>query len=107
MVPAAPVPVVPAAPGGAATLLARLQQQHQQLQQLQLADAAPPAGAPASAPDPIERVDDADMPQQLVLQSTAAKRAAESAGGSLKEAEAAIKKIKAVRGKSAPTSPRG
>ena len=104
--PVAPVPVATAAPGGAGTLLVRLQQQMQQ-QQLQLMDGAPPAGAPTSAPDPIERVEDADMPQQLVLQSTAAKRAAESAGGSLKEAEAAIKKIKAVRGKSAPTSPRG
>jgi hypothetical protein len=47
------------------------------------------------------------MPQQLALQTTAAKRAAGVAGETLKEAETALKKIKAARGKSAPSTPRG
>jgi hypothetical protein len=81
--------------------LARLQLQ------LQFKDAAASGDTPAPAADPIEGFDDADMPQQLALQTTAAKRAAGVAGESLKDAEAALKKIKAVRGKSAPTTPRG
>ena len=45
------------------------------------------------------------MPQQLALQTSAAKRAADVAETGIKEAEAALKKLKAaVRGK---TTPRG
>ena len=93
-------------------MLAKLQQQQQQLQQLQLAVGATPTGT-----DPIEEDGgaDAEMPQQLALQSTAAKRGAETAGTCLQETETALKKLKALRGKyspnasaaSAPGTPRG
>ncbi len=68
---------------------------------LQLQDAKP-----EGEPDEILQFD-SDMPQHLALQTPAGKRAAEAAGSGIKEAEAAIKKLKAtvqVRGK---TTPRG
>jgi hypothetical protein len=92
----------PAAPSGAAGVLV----------QLQIQDAKATVDAlVAAAAEGEGTSDDQDMPQQqLALQSSVAKRAAEVAAAGIVDAEAALKKLRSatpvrgVRGKTAPRS---